>query len=278
MTIAIGIVIVAISILVGFLVYFKVSDSSLDRVHEARKELYESNSKLSKFIRLKPKTYNKLQVYLSKIGVNYLKKRIVDPIEYEFVNIFFAAIFGALGYYFWGLIGLLIGCILGFYLLCVLLNINNTKDNDKIVEDLQSIYENIKINTESGVFLTEALNSCYKVASCDRLKKALYEMITDIMVKQNVMDAIEDFKLKFNSVHIDTFCTVLRQGYETGDTMTALSSVTQQLISIQKAVEIKRKQRLENDITKVMLIILIAIMVVVMYAVVIEYSIAMVSY
>lgn len=74
MTIAIGIVIVAISILVGFLVYFKVSDSSLDRVHEARKELYESNSKLSKFIRLKPKTYNKLQVYLSKIGVNYLKK------------------------------------------------------------------------------------------------------------------------------------------------------------------------------------------------------------
>lgn len=183
-----------------------------------------------------------------------------------------------MGYYFWGLIGLLIGCILGFYLLRVLLNINNTKDNDKIVEDLQSIYENIKINTESGVFLTEALNSCYKVASCDRLKKALYEMITDIMVKQNVMDAIEDFKLKFNSVHIDTFCTVLRQGYETGDTMTALSSVTQQLISIQKAVEIKRKQRLENDITKVMLIILIAIMVVVMYAVVIEYSIAMVSY
>lgn len=278
MTIAIGVVIVAISILVGFLVYFKVSDNSLNRVHEARKELYESNSKLSKFIRLKPKTYNKLQIYLSKIGANYLKKRIVDPIEYEFVNVLLAVVFGALGYRFFGLIGLLIGCILGFCLLRVLLNINNSKDNDKIVEDLQSIYENIKINTESGVFLTEALNSCYKVASCDRLKKALYEMITDIMVKQNVMDAIEDFKLKFKSVHIDTFCTVLRQGYETGDTMTALSSISQQLISIQKAVEIRHKQRLENDITKVMLVILIAIIVIVMYAVVIEYSIAMVSY
>jgi pilus assembly protein TadC len=278
MTIAIGVVIVAISILVGFLVYFKVSDNSLNRVHEARKELYESNSKLSKFIRLKPKTYNKLQIYLSKIGANYLKKRIVDPIEYEFVNVLLAVVFGALGYRFFGLIGLLIGCILGFCLLRVLLNINNSRDNDKIVEDLQSIYENIKINTESGVFLTEALNSCYKVASCDRLKKALYEMITDIMVKQNVMDAIEDFKLKFKSVHIDTFCTVLRQGYETGDTMTALSSISQQLISIQKAVEIRHKQRLENDITKVMLVILIAIIVIVMYAVVIEYSIAMVSY
>lgn len=278
MTIAIGVVIVAISILVGFLVYFKVSDNSLNRVHEARKELYESNSKLSKFIRLKPKTYNKLQIYLSKIGANYLKKRIVDPIEYEFVNVLLAVVFGTLGYRFFGLIGLLIGCILGFCLLRVLLNINNSRDNDKIVEDLQSIYENIKINTESGVFLTEALNSCYKVASCDRLKKALYEMITDIMVKQNVMDAIEDFKLKFKSVHIDTFCTVLRQGYETGDTMTALSSISQQLISIQKAVEIRHKQRLENDITKVMLVILIAIIVIVMYAVVIEYSIAMVSY
>jgi pilus assembly protein TadC len=278
MNIAIGIVIVAISILVGFLVYFKASDNSLNRVHEARKELYENNSKFNKFIRLKPKTYNKLQIYLSRIGVNYILKRVVDPIEYELVNAALAVIFGTLGYCFFGLIGLLIGCILGFYLLRVLLDINNSKDNDKIVEDLQSIYENIKINIESGVFLTEALNSCYKVASCDRLKKALYEMITDIMVKQNVMDAIEDFKLKFKSVHIDTFCTVLRQGYETGDTMAALSSVSQQLISIQKAVEIKHKQQLENDIMKVMLIILIAIIVVIMYAVVIEYSIAMVSY
>lgn len=278
MTIAIGIVIVAISILIGFLVYFKASDNSLNRVHEAKRELYESNSKLSKLIRLKPKTYNKLQIYLSQVGVNYLLKRVVDPVEYEFVNVLLAFAFGTLGYCFFGLIGLLLGCILGFFMLRILLEINNSRDNDKIVEDLQSIYENIKINIESGVFLTEALNSCYKVASCDRLKKALYEMITDIMVKQNVMDAIEDFKLKFKSVHIDTFCTVLRQGYETGDTMTALSSISQQLISIQKTVEIKHKQRLENDITKVMLVILIAIIVVVMYAVVIEYSIAMVSY
>lgn len=278
MTIAIGIVIVAISILIGFLVYFKASDNSLNRVHEAKRELYESNSKLSKLIRLKPKTYNKLQIYLSQVGVNYLLKRVVDPVEYEFVNVLLAFAFGTLGYCFFGLIGLLLGCILGFFMLRILLEINNSRDNDKIVEDLQIIYENIKINTESGVFLTEALNSCYKVASCDRLKKALYEMITDIMVKQNVMDAIEDFKLKFKSVHIDTFCTVLRQGYETGDTMTALSSISQQLISIQKTVEIKHKQRLENDITKVMLVILIAIIVVVMYAVVIEYSIAMVSY
>lgn len=279
MTIAIGIVIVAISILIGFLVYFKASDNTLNRVHEAKRELlYESNSKLSKFIRLKPKTYNKLQIYLSQVGVNYLLKRVVDPVEYEFVNVLLAFAFGTLGYCFFGLIGLLLGCILGFFILRILLDINNSRDNDKIVEDLQSIYENIKINTESGVFLTEALNSCYKVASCDRLKKALYEMITDIMVKQNVMDAIEDFKLKFKSVHVDTFCTVLRQGYETGDTMAALSSVSQQLLSIQKAVEIKHKQRLENDIMKVMLVILIAIIIVIMYAVVIEYSIAMVSY
>lgn len=278
MTIAIGIVIVAISILIGFLVYFKASDNSLNRVHEARRELYESNSKLNKFIKLKPKTYNKLQIYLSQVGVNYLLKRVVDPVEYEFVNVLLAFAFGTLGYCFFGLVGLMLGCLLGFFILRVLLDINNSRDNDKIVEDLQSIYENIKINTESGVFLTEALNLCYKVASCDRLKKALYEMITDIMVNQNVMDAIEDFKLKFKSVHVDTFCTVLRQGYETGDTMTALSSVSQQLLSIQKAIEIKHKQRLENDIMKVMLVILLAIIIVIMYAVVIEYSIAMVSY
>lgn len=80
--------------------YFKASDNSLNRVHEAKRELYESNSKLSKLIRLKPKTYNKLQIYLSQVGVNYLLKRVVDPVEYEFVNVLLAFAFGTLGYCF----------------------------------------------------------------------------------------------------------------------------------------------------------------------------------
>lgn len=280
-SIAIGILIIAISILVGLLTYYKALDNSLNRVHEAeaKKALYKDNgSKLNKYIRLKPKTYDKLQVYLSQIGVNYMLKRVVDPVEYILACMVLAITFGALGFCLSGTIGLFVGGITGFFLLKILLDINNSRDNEKIVEDLQSIYENIKINTESGVFLTEALNSCYKVASCSRLKKALYQMITDIIVRQNVMESIEDFKIKFKNVHIDTFCTVLRQGYETGDTMNALSSVSQQLISIQKAVEIKHKQRLENDIMKVMLVVLVAIMIVVMYAVVIEYSIVMLSY
>lgn len=279
LTIFTGIVILVISILMGLLIYFKASDNSMNRVLEAQKELYGDNkSKIKRLIKLNPKIYNRLQIYLSKIGANYLVKRVVDPVEYVLCNIGLAIVLGILGYIIFGVVGLLAGGIIGFFFLKVLLEVNNKQDNDRIVEDLQSIYENIKINTESGVFLTEALNSCYKVAACSRLKKALHEMITDISVKQNIMDAIVNFKLKFSNVHIDTFCTVLRQGYETGDTMTALSSVSQQLISIQKAVEIKHKQKLENDIMKVMLIILVAIMVIILYAVVVEYSIAISSY
>lgn len=279
LTIFTGIVILVISILMGLLIYFKASDNSMNRVLEAQKELYGDNkSKIKRLIKLNPKIYNRLQIYLSKIGANYLVKRVVDPVEYVLCNICLAIVLGILGYIIFGVVGLLAGGIIGFFFLKVLLEVNNKQDNDRIVEDLQSIYENIKINTESGVFLTEALNSCYKVAACSRLKKALHEMITDISVKQNIMDAIVNFKLKFSNVHIDTFCTVLRQGYETGNTMTALSSVSQQLISIQKAVEIKHKQKLENDIMKVMLIILVAIMVIILYAVVVEYSIAISSY
>ena len=279
LTIFTGIVILVISILMGLLIYFKASDNSMNRVLEAQKELYGDNkSKIKRLIKLNPKIYNRLQIYLSKIGANYLVKRVVDPVEYVLCNSCLAIVLGILGYIIFGVVGLLAGGIIGFFFLKVLLEVNNKQDNDRIVEDLQSIYENIKINTESGVFLTEALNSCYKVAACSRLKKALHEMITDISVKQNIMDAIVNFKLKFSNVHIDTFCTVLRQGYETGDTMTALSSVSQQLISIQKAVEIKHKQKLENDIMKVMLIILVAIMVIILYAVVVEYSIAISSY
>ena len=253
LTIFTGIVILVISILMGLLIYFKASDNSMNRVLEAQKELYGDNkSKIKRLIKLNPKIYNRLQIYLSKIGANYLVKRVVDPVEYVLCNICLAIVLGILGYIIFGVVGLLAGGIIGFFFLKVLLEVNNKQDNDRIVEDLQSIYENIKINTESGVFLTEALNSCYKGAACSRLK--------------------------FSNVHIDTFCTVLRQGYETGDTMTALSSVSQQLISIQKAVEIKHKQKLENDIMKVMLIILVAIMVIILYAVVVEYSIAISSY
>lgn len=279
LTISSGVVILVISILIGLLVYFKASDNSMNRVLEAKKELSgDDKSKIKHLIRINFKNYNKMQIYLSRIGVNYLLKRVVDPVEYVLCNIGLSVVMAILGYVFFGFAGGIIGCIIGFFLLKILLEINNKKDNEHIIEDLQFIYENIKINTESGVFLSEALNSCYKIATCSRLKKALNEMITDISINQNIMAAIENFKLKFNNVHIDTFCTVLRQGYETGDTMAALSSVSQQLIGIQKAIEIKHKQKLENDIMKVMVVILIAIMVVIFYAVVVEYSIAISSY
>lgn len=266
-TVFIWIAILSISILTGFLVYYKQDKAAEDRILEAQQALYNGSSKKQSIISLSEKKYNELQVYLSTHGANYVFNRVIEPMEFYIYRIVLSCAGVVIGYLIYQLIGAVLGGIAGFYLLKLLIELSNNHENDYITEDLLAIYENIKIKTESGVFLTDALSSCYKVANSERLKKELKILNTDIIVNGNIMKALEKFKLKFSCVHINTFCSVLRQAYETGDSMAALSNVTVQLQGIQRAIEIKRNKKLDNDIMQVMLVVLLAIMAVVIYAV-----------
>ena len=262
--------------LIAIFVYRKTQQQDEEKVFKARQELLKDVTQkkgLAGFYKSNYlRHYNKTQVYLSQVGVNYFMKRIVDPTEYILAKLILASIFGFCGFVFFEWVGLLIGAIFGYMILKTLLEINNKKDNEHMLEDFVSIYEAIMIKTEAGIFLTDSLKTCYKSVENKRLKKELYYLMMEITAQNNVTEALSKFQLKFKDIHINELCSVIRQGYETGNVVNAIANVTKHLNDIQKAVELRNNQKLDNNITKVQMVILLSIMVIVIYGIITSMS------
>ena len=265
-----------IPVLVGVFVYKKAQQEDEEKVLKAREALLKDVTPKKGLAGLYKNThlrhYNKIQVYLSQVGANYIMKRIVDPVEYIAAKFALAFIFGFAGFLFFKWAGLLIGAVFGYMVLQVILEFNNKEDNEHMLEDFVSIYEVIMIKTEAGIFLTDSLKTCYKSVENKRLKKELYYLMMEITAQNNVTEALSKFQLKFKNVHINELCSVIRQGYETGSVVNAIANVTKHLNDIQKAVELRYNQKLDHNITKVQMVILLSIMVVVIYGIIISMS------
>lgn len=265
-----------IPVLIGIFIYRKNQQEDEEKVFKARQELLKDvtpKKGLSGFYKRNYlRHYNKMQVYLSQVGANYLMKRIVDPTEYIVAKLVLASIFGFCGFIFFGWIGLLVGVIFGYMILKMILEINNKEDNECMLEDFVSIYETIMIKTEAGIFLTDSLKTCYKSVENKRLKQELYYLMMEITAQNNVTEALSKFQLKFKNIHINELCSVIRQGYETGSVVNAIANVTKHLNDIQKAVELRYNQKLDHNITKVQMVILLSIMVIVIYGIITSMS------
>lgn len=267
---------IVIPVLIAIFIYRKNQQEDEEKVFKARQELLKDVTQkkgLAGFYKRNYlRHYNKMQVYLSQVGANYLMKRIVDPTEYIVAKLVLASIFGFCGFIFFGWIGLLVGVIFGYMILKMILEINNKEDNECMLEDFVSIYETIMIKTEAGIFLTDSLKTCYKSVENKRLKKELYYLMMEITAQNNVTEALSKFQLKFKNIHINELCSVIRQGYETGSVVNAIANVTKHLNDIQKAVELRYNQKLDHNITKVQMVILLSIMVIVIYGIITSMS------
>lgn len=216
--------------------------------------------------------YNETKLFLSQYGANYMMGRPVAPEEYTLLNLFFALIFSLLGMLNFGLLGMILGAFVGFHILKWLLLISNKSDNEKILFDMKVIYDTLKIKTEGGMFLTAALQECYKNARNRRLKEALQEMHNEIITKSNVSDAVEKFNLKFKNKYIDTFCIIIKQSLESGKTVEILKDMSEQLAEMQQTINLKAKNKLDAQIQAIQLLIYVAILVLCIYGLMMSMS------
>lgn len=216
--------------------------------------------------------YNETKLFLSQYGANYIMGRPVAPEEYVLLNLFFATIFSLLGMLNFGLIGMILGVVAGYNTLKCLLLISNKADNEKILFDMKVIYDTLKIKTQGGMFLTAAIQECYKNARNRRLKEALLEMHSEIITKSNISDAVEKFNLKFKNKYIDTFCVIIKQSLESGKTVEILKDMSEQLAEMQQAINLKAKNKLDAQIQAIQLLIYTAIMVLCVYGLMMSMS------
>lgn len=259
---------IVISVLIGLMVFLVNKNKKTDEVLEAKKKLIATEKKMyglekssfGEWYKLKHgKHYSEMQIYLSKYGVNYMLKRVVDPVEYLLAKIVMTVIFALCGTSLEGFWGLLIGGILGYNVLDFIIKMSNSSDNKSIMQDIRSVYETLKIRTESGIFLTKAIESCFMVVENERLKAALMTLGTELSTTNNVKAAVDSFQLKFKNKFVDQLCLTIRQSYESGSTLNSLTDISNNINNMQKSLETETKSKLEWDSTLTQLLLLVAI-------------------
>lgn len=272
-----------ISISMSAIIYIKRKRQQADIVLRARTELVsydeirlENIKKKSERFRLKHKRrYNKIQLFLSRAGANYMLGRIIEPMEYIVANIVLSIVVAFVGFLLLQVPGLIIGAIIGYNLLYVTLVISNNRDNSAIIEDIRAVYETLKIRTESGMFLTSSIHQCYKVVENKRLKEALLSLSASISTTNDIISSVDAFQYKFKNRYIDQLCVTLRQSFESGKTLESLNNVSNNLTNMQKVLEVEKKNKLEGTILICQILILICLVVVMLFGVFSMFSSAM---
>ena len=236
--------------------------ASLEQSKEREEKLKNIRKKV---IRNKDK-YRKMQIYLSKKGVNYMMKRTVDPIEFIGVKLLVGIIAGMIAFLIGGVLAMITLFIIGYYIPNLIIYLSNRSDNKAMLLDIKEIYEILKLKTESGLFITDSLLQCFKVAQNSRLKAGLLELASEIKAKNNINEALQNFELKFDNKYINSFAGVIRQGLETGDTLSSIENISKQLVSVQKAMDIIIDGKTNANVQMTQVVVLIEIMVIVFYA------------
>lgn len=220
-----------------------------------------------------------LDDYLSSRGAYYMFKWL-DPAMFLIVKTVVAILFLVLGFmlchsvlYLTFTYSIIIGLFFavgGFYLFDLLINISDESDNEKMLNDIHTIFNILRIQTRAGVFLSESLSECYLSVKNDRLKTAFLEMTNKIAITNDLEESIDDFNRKFNNRYIDTLCITLKQARVSGKSLKLLEDLSKQIEDIQLASNIREREKMETKVQFFELIVFVDLLAIVLYALAIE--------
>lgn len=196
--------------------------------------------------------YTKIAEDLKKHGIEYMFGDAANPFVYLMVKLFFAILVLAVGISLGtGVSAILLGIVLGivgFFAPDIVVRVINDVDNDEMMSDIKAIFDTLKIQTKSGVYLSYSLCECYMIVENPRLKRALLDMTSDIIAKNQIEPAVNEFNSKFENPYIDTLCVTIIQSMESGKSAQILEDLSTQISDMQRAVNIKEKEALDRKV------------------------------
>ena len=196
--------------------------------------------------------YTKIAEDLKKHGIEYMFGDAANPFVYLMVKLFFAILVLAVGISLGtGVSAILLGIVLGivgFFAPDIVVRVINDVDNDEMMPDIKAIFDTLKIQTKSGVYLSYSLCECYMIVENPRLKRALLDMTSDIIAKNQIEPAVNEFNSKFENPYIDTLCVTIIQSMESGKSAQILEDLSTQISDMQRAVNIKEKEALDRKV------------------------------
>ena len=168
---------------------------------------------------------------------------------------------------------MLIGFVIGFIGLDFYYKKENDADNKDMIMDLYNTYANLKIQLNSGIYITDSLAYSYNVAHNKRYKEALGELILNMADKTIPMEkAIDIFKNRFDSREIDKLCAMLHNYAQYGANDSYTADIMSELNSIITASTLGAEHDIESKAGMVNFMFFVCIIALVGYSIISQLS------
>lgn len=208
--------------------------------------------------------YESVESFITRTGFTYMTKDKVSPVGYIILKMVLAVFGFVVGIQIHILAGPVLGLIC-YLLLDFILNESNKGDNTKMLSDIKSIYDTLRIQTKAGVYITSVLAECYLVVENKRLKAALLQLTSDIIAKNDIADALEKFRSKFSNEYINTLAIIIKQSLQTGQASKMFTDIRGQIKDLEAAIVEQEKKRIQTKITMVQMLLYVSIILVSVY-------------
>ena len=213
---------------------------------------------------LKSFNYDAVEQYINASGLAFMTDYKMTPLMYILLRIGLSLFLFILGLQFNLFAGLALVPI-GYFGLDFIINMSDKADNDKMLGDIEDVYDTLRIQTKAGVYITSVLTDCYLVVKNKRLKSAFLKLTSDIAAKNDIDTALDDFRGKFRNEYIDTLVIIIKQSMQTGQAAKMFDDIREQIADIDAAMIINEKNSINSKIIFVQMIVYVAIIVVSVY-------------
>lgn len=143
---------------------------------------------------IKSFNYDAVEQYINSSGLAYMTNYKMTPLMYIMLRIVLALFLMILGLQFNLFAGLALLPI-GYFGLDFIINMSDKADNDKMLADIEDVYDTLRIQTKAGVYITSVLTDCYLVVKNKRLKSAFLKLTSDIAAKNDIDTALDDLEV-----------------------------------------------------------------------------------
>ena len=162
--------------------------------------------------------------------------------------------------------------LFGMALPAVLLCVSNESDNDNMLKDIRNLFEMLKIQLHSGIYMVDALENCCGEIENKRLLKALNRFLDEVYMSRDVTKSLEQFHHAFSNPHIDMLVIILKQSLETGQSKTYLDNAFEQVIDVERALFIKREQAVERNVQVIQVLLMAGVIAICVYCSIVEFK------
>ena len=213
---------------------------------------------------IKSFNYDAVEQYINSSGLAYMTNYKMTPLLYIISRVGLALFLMVIGLQF-NLIAGFVMIPIGYFGVDFIINMSDKADNDKMLADIEDVYDTLRIQTKAGVYITSVLTDCYLVVKNKRLKSAFLKLTSDIAAKNDIDTALDDFRGKFRNEYIDTLVIIIKQSMQTGQAAKMFDDIREQIADIDAAMLVNEKNSINSKIIFVQLIVYVSIIVVAVY-------------